>query len=157
MTELVSSKPWKGRHHYPTDEEREAWDKQLYIYRYNQGGEKTRRDNRSRPYPSLTSMRNRFETKKYRHNLFQELGLGDLVMVGKKRWRKHLGPLDLESFPKAWIQRGLREIHHVGDNMDGQMVTCLGYTAVLGAEIFKSIGELREDLREDQKKRALEG
>jgi len=30
-------------------------------------------------------------------------------------------------------------------------------TAVLGAEIYESIGELREDLREDQKKRALDG
>jgi len=34
---------------------------------------------------------------------------------------------------------------------------CLGYTAVLGAEIYKSMGELHEDLREDQKKRALDG
>jgi len=37
------------------------------------------------------------------------------------------------------------------------MDACLGYTAVLGAEIFESMGELWEDLREDQKKRALDG
>ena len=45
-----------------------------------------------------------------------------------------MGTLNLEGFPKAWIQRGLREIHHVNDNMDGRMDACLGYTAVLGAE-----------------------
>jgi len=37
------------------------------------------------------------------------------------------------------------------------MDACLGYTAVLGAEIFESMGELWEELREDQKKRALDG
>jgi len=91
------------------------------------------------------------------HNQFRELGLGDLVMAGKERWRKHVKGLDLEGFPKAWIGRGLQEIHHVGDQMDGRMDACLGYTAVLGAEIYESIGELRDDLREDQKKQALDG
>jgi len=37
------------------------------------------------------------------------------------------------------------------------MDACLGYTAVLGAEVFESMGELQEELREDQKKRALDG
>ena len=37
------------------------------------------------------------------------------------------------------------------------MDACLGYTTVLGAEIYESIGELRDDLKEDQKKRALDG
>jgi len=129
----------------------------LFVYQYNQGGEKSCRDNSSRPYPSLANIRNRIETLKYRHNQFRELGLGDLVMAGKEQWRKHVKGLDLEGFPKAWIGRGLREIHHVRDQMDGRMDTCLGYTAVLGAEIYKSIRELRDDLREDQKKRALDG
>jgi len=78
-------------------------------------------------------------------------------MVGKERWRKHVRGLDIEGFPKSWISRGLQEIHHVGDQMDGRMDACLGYTAVLGAEIYESMGELRDDLREDQKKRALDG
>jgi len=34
---------------------------------------------------------------------------------------------------------------------------CLRYTAVLRAKIYKSMGELQEELREDQKKRALDG
>ena len=97
------------------------------------------------------------ETTKYRHDQFRELGLGDLVMVGKEWWRRHAKGLDIEGFPKAWIGRGLREIHHVGDQMDGRMDACLGYTAVLGAEIYKSIGELKDELREDQKKRAFDG
>jgi len=78
-------------------------------------------------------------------------------MVGKEHWRKHVGTLDLEGFPKAWISRGLQEIHHVNDNMDRRMDACLGYMAVLGAEVFKSMGELQDELREDQKKRALDG
>jgi len=90
--ELVSSKPFyrKGNHHHPTDEEQEARDKRLFVYHYNQGGEKTRRDNSSRPYPSLMGIRRRLETDKYRHDQFRELGLGDVVMAGKERWRKHV-------------------------------------------------------------------
>jgi len=41
--------------------------------------------------------------------------------------------------------------------MDGWMDACLGYSTVLGAEIYKSIGELREELRDNQKKHALDG
>ena len=159
QAELVSSKPFgcKGNHHHPLAEERADRDKQLFVYWYNQGGEKTHRDNSSRPYPSCANIRSRMETLKYRHDQFRELGLGDLVMVGKERWRKHIKGLDIEGFPKAWIGRGLREIHHTGDQMDGRMDACLGYTAVLGAELYESIGELKDDLREDQKKRAFDG
>ena len=70
-------------------------------------------------------------------------------MVGKEQWRRHAKGLDIEGFPQAWIGRGLREIHHVGDQMDGRMDACLGYTAVLSAEIYKLIGELKDELRED--------
>jgi len=41
--------------------------------------------------------------------------------------------------------------------MDGRMDAYLGYATVLGAEIFKLMGELRKELRDDQKKRALDG
>jgi len=148
---LISSKPFgrKGNHHHPSDEEQAARDERLFVHRYNQGGEKTRRDNSSRPYPSCANIHSRMETSKYRHNQFRELGLGDLVMVGKEQWRRHAKGLDIEGFPQAWIGRGLREIHHVGDQMDGRMDACLGYTAVLGAEIYKLIGELKDELRED--------
>ena len=142
MKELISSKGRKGNHHHPTDEEREARDKRLFVHCYNQGREKERRDNWSHPYPSLMSIRCWFEMSKYCHDTFRELGLGDLVMMGKECWRKHMGTLDLEGFPKACLQCGLREIHHEKDNMDGQMDACLGYTVILGAEIFESMGEL---------------
>jgi len=122
----------KGNHHHPTDKEHEAQDNRLFVYRYNQGGEKNRRDNKSHPYPSLMAVRHWFKTSKYRHDQFREMGLGDLVMAGKERWRRHVLALDLEGFPKSWIQRGLREIHHPNDNMDGRMDACLGYIAVLG-------------------------
>jgi len=63
----------------------------------------------------------------------------------------------LDVFPKAWIGRGLREIHHEGDAMDGRMDACLGFAAIMGCEIYGSIAELKEDLLEEQKKRALNG
>ena len=156
---LVSSKPFyqKGNHHHLYNEEREARDKRLFVYRYNQGGEKTHRDNPSRPYPLYTNIHNWFKTSKYCHDQFRELSLGDLVMAGKEWWRKHMRGLHLEGFPKAWITRGLREIHHIGDHMDGRMDTCLGYPAVLGAEIYELIGEIRDELKDDQKKRSLDG
>jgi len=91
-------------------------------------------------------------TSKYRHNGLRDLGLGDAVMVSKERWRKHINELDLETFPKAWVGRGLREIHHENDAMDGRMDACLGFAAVMGCKIYKTISEMKEDLREEQKK-----
>jgi len=125
VKDLVSSKGKRGCHHYPTVEERAAWDEWLYVYRFNQAGETTRRDNGSRPFPSMTGMRSQIETSKYRHDSFWEIGLGDLVMIGKERWRKHLGSLNLDGFSKAWLQRGLCEIHHINDKMDGRIDACL--------------------------------
>jgi len=147
----------RKRGHFPTVEEREERDKRLFVYRYNQGGEGSRRDNGGKPYPSLHSVRGRMATSKYRHDGLRDLGLGDAVMVSKERWRKHVNELDLETFPKSWIGRGLREIHHEGDAMDGRMDACLGFAAVMGCEIYKSLAEMKDDLREEQKKRAFNG
>ena len=78
-------------------------------------------------------------------------------MTGKERWRRNVQGLDLEPYTKALLHRGLREIHHVGDQMDGRMDVCLGYLAVLVAESFESIGEVQESVREVQKKMSQEG
>jgi len=102
-------------------------------------------------------VRGRLLSSKYHHDGFRDLGLGEAVMVSKERWRKHLNELDLETFPKAWISRELQEIHHKGDAMDGHMDTCLGFAAVMGCKIYESIMELKEDLVDEQKKRALDG
>jgi len=143
--------------HFPSEEERMERDKHLFVYRYNQGGESSRRDNGGKPYPSLQSVRGRMMTSKYRHDGLRDLGLGDAVMVSKEQWRKHVNELDLETFPKSWIGRGLREIHHENDAMDGRMDASLGFAAVMGCEIYESIAELKDDMREEQKKRALDG
>jgi len=143
--------------HFPSEEEREERDKHLFVYRYNQGGESSRRDNGGKPYPSLQSVRGWMMTSKYRHDGLRDLGLGDVVMVSKERWRKHINELDLETFPKSWIGRGLQEIHHEGDAMDGRMDACLGFAAVMGCEIYETIAEVKDDMREEQKKRALDG
>jgi len=143
--------------HFPSEEERMERDKHLFVYRYNQGGESSRRDNGGKPYPSLQSVRGRMMTSKYRHDGLRDLGLGDAVMVSKERWRKHVNELDLETFPKSWISRGLQEIHHENDAMDGRMDASLGFAAVMGCEIYETIAEMKEDMREEQKKRALDG
>jgi len=147
----------RKRGHFLMTEEREERDKRLFVYRYNQGHESSRRDNGGKPYPSLQSVRGRMMTSKYRHDGLRDLGLGDAVMVSKERWRKHVNELDLETFPKSWIGRGLREIHHEGDAMDGRMDACLGFAAVMGCEIYESLAEMKDDMREEQKKRALDG
>jgi len=87
-------------------------------------------------------------TSKYRHDGLRDLGLGDAVMVSKERWRKHINELDLETFPKAWIGRGLQEIHHENDAMDGRMDASLGFAAVMGCEIYETISELKDDMRD---------
>jgi len=143
--------------HFPLSEEREERDKHLFVYCFNQGSESSRRDNRGKPYPSLQSVRGRMMTSKYRHDGLRDLGLGDAVMVSKERWRKHVNELDLETFPKSWIGRGLWEIHHENDAMDGCMDASLGFATVMGCEIYESITELKDDMREEQKKRALDG
>jgi len=96
-------------------------------------------------------------TSKDRHDGLRDLGLGDAVMVSKERWRKHVNELDLETFPKSWIGRGFREIHHENDAMDGRMDACMGFAVVMGCEIYESIAEMKDDMREEQKKRALDG
>jgi len=155
FTGLPFFKRKKG--HFPSEEERKARDKRLFVYRYNQGNESSRRDNGGKPYPSLQWVRGRMMTSKYLHDGLRDLGLGDAVMVSKERWRKHVNELDLETFPKSWIGRGLREIHHKNDAMDGRMDASLGFTAVMGCEIYKTIAEMKDDMREEQKKRALDG
>ena len=147
----------KKKGHCPTIEERSERDKHLFVYRYNQGHKVSRRDNWSKPYPSLMNVKGRFASRKYVHDGFRDVGLGDLVMTAKERWRKHVNDLDLSTFSKAWVNRGLREIHHEKDAMDRCMDTCLGYAAVLGCKIYDSLAEMREDLQEEQKKRAVDG
>ena len=41
--------------------------------------------------------------------------------------------------------------------MDGRMDACLGFAAVMGCEIYETIAEVKDDMREEQKKRALDG
>jgi len=77
-------------------------------------------------------------------------------MTGKEQWRKNVNSLDLDRFTKGMILWGLREIHHKGDHMDGRMDTCLGYSAILGAELSSSIKELANDMLEEQKKRSFD-
>jgi len=100
--ELILSKPFsrKGNHHHPTDEEREARDKRLFVYCYNQGGEKTCRDNSSCPYPSYTNIRHWLETSKCRHDQFSvRTDLAnrptELMLVSFETW-----------YTKLWGNRG---------------------------------------------------
>jgi len=113
-------------------------------------------DNKGKPYPSLMRIRERIGSQHFQYDSFRELGLGDVVMTGKERWRKHVQALDLEAYPKAMIQRGLWEIHHVNDRMDGRMDTCLGYSAILAAEAFQSIGDTNNSIRDFQKRMSQE-
>jgi len=41
--------------------------------------------------------------------------------------------------------------------MDGRMDACLGFAAAMGCEIYETIAEVKDNTREEQKKRALDG
>jgi len=103
-----SSRKGKGNHHRPSEEETKTRDEKLFVYKYNQGGESLRRDNRSKPYPSLVRIRERFQDRNSKNDSFRELGLGDVVMGGKERWRK-LVTLGAEGvLPGRYIESFLR-------------------------------------------------
>jgi len=156
---FVEGSSWKGKgnYHRPSEEEKKARDKNLFIYQYNQKGETSRRGNRSKPYPTLVRVRDRVHDHCAKNDLFRELRLGDVIMAGKERWRKLANSLDLDAFPKAMLHHGLQEIHHVNDEMDGRMDACLGYLAILTAEAFDSVGEVKVSIMDLQKRLAQEG
>jgi len=78
-------------------------------------------------------------------------------MAGKERWRKLINALDLDSFPKAMLNCGLQEIHHINNKMDGRMDACLGFSAILTAEAFDSVGEVQVSIQDLQKRLANKG
>jgi len=139
-----SSRKGKGNHHRPSEDETKSRDKKLFIYQYNQGKETSRRDNRSKPYPTLVRMWDRIHDRNARNDSFRELGLGDVVMCGKERWRKLVNCLDMDAFPKVMLQHGLHEIHHINDQMDGRMDACLGYSTILTCEVLDQVGETKD-------------
>jgi len=109
FTGLPFFKRKKG--HFPSTEEREEWDKHLFVYRYNQGGESSRRDNGGKPYPSLQSVRGRMMTSKYRHDGLRDLGLGDAWCPKS----------DGGSTSTSWTWRRFRKLGSVGGS--GRSVT----------------------------------
>ena len=59
-------------------------------------------------------------------------------------WREGIKKLECTRYQEAMITRGLRDVHDVEDRMTLEVDHCMGYTAVLAAEAFKTIDDVSE-------------
>jgi len=57
-------------------------------------------------------------------------------LIKRKKKSKNKRVHDTSHFQEEWVARGLLLDHNKEDQMVPIMDTCLGYTAVLGAELF---------------------
>jgi len=92
-----------------------------------------KRGNIFQPYASLTNVQSHAQKKGER---FKDLYIRDLVIAGRMKWRGKFHNVETSHFQEEWVARGLELDHDVKEQMIPIVDTCLGYTAVLGAELF---------------------
>ena len=127
-----------------TDAERAS---KIWMYNYNQNGEKISRHNRNRPYPPKVEVSRRIMDAAYSREHLREIGLGDFVWAGKLRWRKYHRLVEgTTPFVEELLSRGLKEIHHAEDHMDGRIDVCLGYAAIGLGEAFSATARVDDRL-----------
>ena len=102
---------------------------------FNKGKYLHRRGNIFHPYASLTDVQSHAQKK---GECFRDLYIRDLVIAGKLKWKGKFHNVNVETthFQEEWISRGLLLDHDKEEGMVLIVDTCLGYTAVLGAELF---------------------
>jgi len=57
-------------------------------------------------------------------------------------WEK-VKRMEMSLFQEEFVRRGLRLVHDAPDQVNLAVDTCIGYAAVLGAEVFTEMGWLR--------------
>jgi len=92
-----------------------------------------KRGNIFQPYTSLTNIQSCTQ-KKGEH--FKNLYIRDLVITGRTKWRGKFHNVETSHFQEEWVARGLELDHDKEEQMVPIVDTCLGYAAVLGAELF---------------------
>jgi len=81
----------------------------------------------------LTDIQSRTQKK---GECFKDLYIRDLVIAGRMKWRGKFHNMETSHFQEEWVARGLELDHDKEEQMVPIVDTCLGYTAVLGAELF---------------------
>jgi len=95
------------------------------------------------PYASLTNIQSRAQKKGER---FKDLYIRDLVIAGRMKWRGKFHNMETSHFQEEWVARGLELDHNKEEQMVPIVDTCLGYAAVLGAELFNEQERMEEEV-----------
>jgi len=67
---------------------------------------------------------------------FSDLYLQDMVQAGKMMWEEKVKKMEMSIFQEEFVQRGLRLVHDVPDQINPAVNTYIGYVVVLGAKMF---------------------
>ena len=103
-----------------------------------------KRGNIYQPYASLSDVQSRAQKKGER---FKDLYIRDLVITGRLKWRGKFHNVETSHFQEEWVARGLELEHDQEEGMVPIVDTCLGYSAVLGAELFSEQERMEEEVR----------
>ena len=95
-------------------------------------------------YASLTDVQSHAQKKGER---FKDLFIRNLVIAGRLKWRAKFHNVETSHFQEEWVARGLELEHNQEEGMVPIMDTCLGYSAVLGAELFSEQEQMEEEVR----------
>jgi len=102
-----------------------------------------KRGNIFQPYAPPTDVQSHTQ-KKGEH--FKDLYIRDLVIAGRIKWRGKFHNVETSHFQEEWVARGLELDHDVEEQMIPIVDICLGYTAVLGAELFNEQERMEEEV-----------
>ena len=103
-----------------------------------------KRGNIFQPYASLTNIQSCAQKK---GECFKDLYISDLVIASRLKWRGKFHNVETSHFQEEWVTRGLLLDHDKEEQMVPIVDTCLGYTAVSGAELFNEQEQMEEEVR----------
>ena len=98
------------------------------------------------PYPSCDPVYSCAQSKYGHQERFSDLYLQDLVQAGKMVWEEKVKKTEMTLFQEEFVRRGLRLVHDAPDQINPAVNTCIGYAAVLGAEIFTEMEGMVEEV-----------
>jgi len=111
---------------------------------FNQQKYPHKRGNIFLPYTTITNIQSHAQKKGER---FKDLYIRDLVIAGRMKWRGKFHNVETSHFQEEWVSRGLSLEHDEEEKMVLIVDTCLGYSAVLGAELFNEQEWMEEEVR----------
>jgi len=61
-------------------------------------------------------------------------------------WEEKVKKMEMSIFQEEFVQQGLRLVHDAPDQVNLAVDTCIGYAAVLGAEVFTEMEGMVEEV-----------